>query len=434
MVEGPTEQTQPLPPLPPPPPLGAAESHQPQAEGSVSPPAATGRRRTNTRDLEALLEEVPTPKQAELKETLRTFVSRGGSFAKTLARGAVALASRSRAFGEGLFRAAAHTVISVRENIQREREIRELLQDLLEDKRRLTEALESLGRAVLAAPSEHPALAEELAAIRSIQERIEAAQRERNRIGEKRVAKAQEFEATLTRRRSELAEREDALRQVLGKLEAVKAERQELQGHLRKTESELASLSKEVGAKEAEILRAETPEKQAELRREVEHLRTQGAALEPERDELSAKIAQLDEELAGLERTMRQAQAEVDASRRALEEVERERSAALAAVDTDAERREAEIALYTKEIARHEVTLGNICQQHRDELPEFESAYAEIDRISEELSQHLERVGQLREEIQSSFKPPFAQGVAVLLSGLGLLVLLALLLGRAACS
>jgi hypothetical protein len=413
-------------PRPPPPAAAAAPPPPPAAPAADAAPRR--RERTITINLEALLAE-EAPRRARSAELVQSLAERGSAVARTAVSGARDAVRTSSAFARSLWDAALHVVHALRDNWRRRGEINTRLEELAADKERLSAALGDLGRAVRAAAVEHPALAEELAAIKGIEDRIADAGHERDKIAQRRSAAADKYDDLDARRRTELADREEALRHRSGELQAKLAERAHARDELSRVEGELRSLSGEVGAREAQILKTESAEEQAELRREAESLRTRGAGLEPERDEQSARLAALDEEVTHLDDQVAQARAKVDEARRAVEAAAQERRRHLSEVDAEAERREAEIGLFDREIARRCVTLGNQCQQQRDDLPQFAAAYREIDALGDRLNDQLTAIGTLREEIHESWQPPFRTGAIVLGSAaLLVLVILGLLL------
>ena len=376
-------------------------------------PAPPGRKRTVTRDLEALLAEAP-PRRARSAELVQSLAEKGSAVARTAVSGARDAVLTSSAFARSLWDAARHVVVSLRDNVRRHGEIRTHLEELAADKEHLSAALGDLGRAVRTAALEHPALAEELAAIKGIEDRMADADRERDKIAQRRSAAASKYDDIDAQRQATLVEREEVLRRCSGELQAKLAERAHALDDLSRVEEDLKTLSADVGSREAQILKSDAPETQAELRREADSLRTKGAALEPERDELSARLATLDGEVAPLEEQVAAARARVEEARHALDEAARERRRMMSEVDAEAERREVEIGLFDREIARHCVTLGNVCQQQRDDLPQFVEAYHEIDALGERLSDQLTTIGTLREEIHESWQAPFRTGAIVL--------------------
>jgi hypothetical protein len=418
-----------------PPPLPAGTGKPAAAAPPPVPPAPPAtpprRERTITRNLEALLAEEP-PRRARPAELVQSLAERGSAVARTAVSGARDAVRTSSAFARSLWDAARHVVHALRDNVRRHGEIKTRLEELSADKERLAAALGDLGRAVRAAGVDHPALADELSAIKEIEGRISDVDHERDKIELRRSAAADKYDDLDSRRQTELTEREEALRRCSGELQAKLAERAHSRDQLSRVEEELKALSGEVGTREAQILKTESPEQQAELRREAESLRTKGAALEPERDELSARLAAIDEEVTRLDEQVAQARGRVEQTRRSLEEASRERRRLLSEVDAEAERRETEIGLFDREIAHRCVTLGNLCQQQRDELPQFAEAYREIDALGERLNDQLTAIGTLREEIHSSWEAPFRTGVIVLGSGALFVVTLLVLLLRLA--
>jgi chromosome segregation ATPase len=411
----------PAPPALPPPPEPAV----------VTPaePAPRTRDRTITRNLEALLAE-EAPRRARPAELVQSLAEKGQAVARTAAAGARDAVRTSSAFARSLWEASLHVIHALRDNLRRRGEINQRLEELAADKERLAAALGDLGRAVRAAAVEHPALAEELAAIKAIEERIADVGQEREKIEERRSAASSEYDDLDSKRHAELAEHEEVLRHCSGELQAKLAERTHARDQLSRIEEQLKSLSSEVGDREAQILKTEAAEEQAELRREAESRRSKGAALEPERDELSAKLAIFDDEVTQLDERVAEARAKVEAARRAVEEAARERRRLLAEVDAEDERRETEIGIFDREISQRCVTLGNQCQQQRDDLPQFAAAYRDIDALGDRLNDQLTAIGTLREEIHASWQPPFRTGAIVLGSATALVVAILFLLLR----
>jgi chromosome segregation ATPase len=239
------------------------------------------------------------------------------------------------------------------------------------------------------------------------------------------------FAGVDTERKAAIGAAEHALAQVSEELATRVGERAGHRAAASKLDAQLRQLSRQALTQETAALKATDPTAQGAARGEVDALRTQIAALEPEREKFAGRAAELDAPIADLEGRVATANEEIARLRAELAELTRQHAGTLGSIQSELERDRAEIATKERELSLKFVTLGTLLNLNRQAGPRFDPLYQQFDEINRHMTTRDEEVTKLEHEIGAYDRAQLQRGGLVLGAALLLVVVLVIVLARA---
>src|SRR5262249_15590047 len=327
----------PPPPVPPPPllrPPVARKGSQPALSAAEPPPL--GERRSNVQPLPPPPGDYPAPMPTPTAvreatgsaptmpapgddssgqfdpahHALQTVPSDGPSDSLTLRQAQLTPFDRVRTLVTGGWRtlrrgfdvrAVRYVISTARATVKKEGEIARLRRLNVAEQQKLDAGLGEPGRQAPAANLGVPALADEMRATKALETEREAARSRIAGLEKQRLTVEERNQSQEIERQTAIARADEAVAELSQRLAEKTTERAGHRTALNRLDSQLKSLSRQVQTRDAAAIKATDPAQQGILRGEVEALRAQVAALEPELENFSGKAADLDRPVAELE-------------------------------------------------------------------------------------------------------------------------------------
>jgi chromosome segregation ATPase len=312
---------------------------------------------------------------------------------------------------------------AARDTYKKKTEITRLRKLIVVEQQKLDRVLSTLGRQARAADLGLPALADEMRAAKTLEAEREAS---RARIGEqeqKRALEIERFRGVETEQQAAIARADQVVTKLSEDLAARISERAGHRAGMNRLDGQLKSLARQAQAKEADAVKAVDPTSQGVLRGEVDVLRVQIAALEPERAKFAQRASDLDAPIAELEAQVTSARDEASRLKRDLGEASRAHQTALAAFAAEIEAEQRRIAASDRELSLKFVTLGTILNLNRVAGDTLDPLYREFDEVKGVITEHEDQIVRLESEIRSYDRSQLQKGVITLAAGLLLLII-----------
>lgn len=295
---------------------------------------------------------------------------------------------------------------------QRRGAIKALTGEIATEQAQLDELLAILGRRARELGIANRAFAAENSALDEAEKRRAEIEQSRSALRDRQAGEQQSFAGLEAERQSQVDAVAAALERARHEHASLDVQGKSLRDKRKAIERQQRELIKTAGQRDEQAAKAVGEDAQNGLRRQAEELRSEAAALEPEREELDHRLADLERPMAQALAKIESLEAEVAAARRALSDTRDGHRQHQAGLQTDLERRNRELAQSEAEIQRRLLSLGTLVNLSRIPRPELDELYARIDRLRHAIGLRSSEIERLSAERDAHDRVALMRGFA----------------------
>jgi chromosome segregation ATPase len=328
----------------------------------------------------------------------------------------------------GLVDAVRYSVALFKGNLERQKEIRRLRDEVVEAQQAIDWLLSELGRRARQIELTHPAVSGEMDAIKGLERRREDAASQQGQLDERRQQELERYQAQEREIEERLAEVENAYTAEMADLKLREAERLQLGRAAADHEVELRDLERRATALDDKAAKTADGAAQRALTTEAAGLRAKIPEVEEARSGVLAEAARLDPVIVALREKTPQLNEQRRKIREEQQALARSREATIVDLDAQANGRRRELAEIESDISRKFIALGTVLNLKRAQSPELAELYQRVDEARSLMTSREAIIVELEAQCASYDRGAVRKAAMVVGGGVGALLLLILIL------